>query len=252
MSRIVSTRILPAILPSSLWDLTDQLERYRGLVPMVQIDVCDGHFTPKASWPYTKKAAGQDGEAGDLEKLMDEEEGLPFWQDFSFEIDLMVSDPETEVEKWIMAGAERIIFHLTKGSIEEKKEKFLTLASVLLDRNVEAGLALHLDTKIDDDLALISEIRAAGEVTGVPLHVVQVMGITHVGFQSQPFDERVIGKLQALHTAFPDLTLSVDGAVSHENAGDLADAGATRLVVGHDLTQTLDVAGEISALEDSF
>jgi ribulose-phosphate 3-epimerase len=53
-----------------------------------------------------------------------------------------------------------------------------------------------------------------------------------VGFQHQAFDDKVIERVKAVKEAFPDLPISVDGGVSLDNAADLIDAGADRLIVG--------------------
>ncbi len=239
MSKYISSRIVPAILPSRDRDLVDGVCRFKNFVPLVQIDVCDGELTPKASWPYRTEAA-----QGDLQKLVDQEEGLPFWQDINFEIDLMVVDPAAEIDKWIMAGAECIVLH-PKRDGKYDKETLEKILEELSSRGVFAGLAVHLDSAVEDDISYISEIRDR-------LDLVQVMGIANVGFQSQDFDPRSLVKVQAIRDAFPDLTISVDGAVTIATALDLIDAGASRLVVGHDLIESIDVAGEIHALDDCF
>jgi ribulose-phosphate 3-epimerase len=58
------------------------------------------------------------------------------------------------------------------------------------------------------------------------------MGIKNVGFQGQDMDEKVYETISAIRAKYPELPISVDGGVTLENAGDLVDAGATRLVSG--------------------
>jgi ribulose-phosphate 3-epimerase len=65
-----------------------------------------------------------------------------------------------------------------------------------------------------------------------PIQFVQLMGIDHIGFQGQEFDEKVIGRVKHLRLKYPGLPISVDGGVSLENAQSLFEAGADRLVVG--------------------
>ena len=58
------------------------------------------------------------------------------------------------------------------------------------------------------------------------------MGINHVGFQGEPFDERVIEKVKAVRAKYPEMIISVDGGVSLETAPKLIEAGVSRLIVG--------------------
>ena len=37
------------------------------------------------------------------------------------------------------------------------------------------------------------------------------MGIEHIGFQGQDFDDRVLEQIKTLREKFPDLIISVDG-----------------------------------------
>ena len=46
--------IIPAILPEDTDDLREKLSLISGIAPLVQIDVCDGKFTPTKTWPYRK------------------------------------------------------------------------------------------------------------------------------------------------------------------------------------------------------
>ena len=48
----------------------------------------------------------------DFQKIMNEEEGLPFWKDFDFEFDLMVVDALENFDIYLKLGPKRIIFHL--------------------------------------------------------------------------------------------------------------------------------------------
>ncbi|MEI8249448.1 MAG: ribulose-phosphate 3-epimerase, partial [Candidatus Taylorbacteria bacterium] len=90
----------------------------------------------------------------------------------------------------------------------------------LADR-VEIGLALNIETPIVVLAHYANKIQ-----------FVQCMGITHVGFQGQVFDTRVIEKIKAIKATYPALIISVDGGVSLETAPLLIQAGADRLIVG--------------------
>lgn len=199
--------IIPAILPKDFAELSDKIELIKGFTRNVQVDICDGQFVPNATWPYRKHD-------DTFERIQKEEEGMPGWENLSYEFDLMVNRPEEVVEEWVTAGAARIIIHAeAKGDI--------AAALVKLSGVVDVGLAFNIDTPFD--LLKLHRER---------VQFVQLMGIDHIGFQHQPFDAKVIENIKSVKAAFPDLTVSVDGGVSLQSAPQLIAAGADRLVVG--------------------
>jgi ribulose-phosphate 3-epimerase len=204
---MAKTEIIPAILVNDFAELQSDMEMVEGFVKTVQIDVCDGQFTSQPTWPYRKHDEN-------FEKIVSEQEGLPGWEKTNFEIDLMANHPEDKVENWVQAGATRIILHAeVKGGVEA--------AIAALEGRVEIGLALNESTPIETIAPYRDRIQ-----------FVQLMGIDNVGFQHQPFDPKVIGRIKEVRMKFPGMPISVDGGVSLENALDLIDAGADRLVVG--------------------
>lgn len=199
--------IIPAILPRDFNEIEDKIGLIRGLAKTVQIDVCDGQFTPVASWPYRKHD-------DDFEKLIHEQEGFPGWEDEDFEIDLMANRPEELVEDWVTSGAARIIIHVeAKGDIEK--------ALVILEGRVDVGLALNEET-------LLNAIEKHRE----RINFIQLMGIDRIGFQHQPYDDKVLGRIKEARIMYPGMPISIDGGVSLETAPQLIAAGADRLVVG--------------------
>jgi ribulose-phosphate 3-epimerase len=167
---------------------------------------------PSFTWPYKKKD-------NTFEQVIREDQGLPGWENVDYEFDLMVDHPEKVVEDWMAAGASRVIIHVeAKGDVAEAVDK--------LTSKIEVGLALNIDTPIsvlDDPKLGIKE----GKV-----QFIQCMGIDNVGFQHQDFDDKVIDKIKAIKKAFPGILVSVDGGVSLDNATDLIEAGADKLVIG--------------------
>lgn len=208
MSKI---EIIPAILPHVYGEIEDGVQYATGNVKTVQIDICDGQFTPTPTWPYYKRD-------DTFEKLTKEEVGLPFWENLNYEFDLMVNKPEEVVEDWVQVGGTRIILHAEARDGIEKAIK-------LLKGRVEVGVAFDIKT---DAVAFLKTL----EKSDCFPDFVQCMGIDNVGFQHQPFDNQVIEKIKTIKAAYPDLPISVDGGVSLETAQELIAAGATRLVVG--------------------
>ncbi len=217
-----AAEIIPAILPLDFAEVEEKTSYLRGWVKTIQIDVCDGQFVPNATWPYRKHDDS-------FEKISREEEGFPGWDEFDFEIDLMANRPEDLVDAWVSAGAARIIIHAeVAGDV--------AAAIANLEGRVEVGLALNVDTPLD----AITPHREK-------INFVQLMGIDTIGFQHQPFDEKVLGRIKEVRMKFPGLPISVDGGVSLDTAADLIAAGADRLVVGSAIFGAENI---IQAVED--
>jgi ribulose-phosphate 3-epimerase len=199
--------VIPAVMPKNLTDLEHHVERVLGTVNTIQIDVMDGKFVQPRTWPYSKHDDF-------FEEILREEKGLPFWNDIDYEIDLMVENPEREAETWISAGAKRIIAHIE--GIHDI-EKILSLGNEF----IEVGLAIGTDTPIEKIAPHLHDID-----------FVQCMGIAKIGYQGQPFDERVLSHIAQLRALDAELPISVDGGVSFETAPRLLEAGADILVSG--------------------
>lgn len=202
--------VLPAVIPENLEDLESHLLQVRRMAKWVQIDICDGRLTPSASWPFVE-------EYGEMEEILGQQRGLPFWEDFDFEIDLMVQKPADEYERWIDAGASRIIFHYK----ESLKDVLVDIMQKTKDRGVEVGLALHVGDA-PTALAAFAEL----------LDVVQVMGIKNIGLQGEPFNEDCLELIRDVRSQYPQFEVSVDGGVNTDTVEMLADADVHRLVIG--------------------
>lgn len=236
------TEVIPAIIPRDFEDLKEHLSLLKGIVSMVQIDICDGRFVPSKSWPYV-------GDDGEFNSVVNEEEGLPFWQDFDFEIDLMVSRPQDVVEKWIKAGARRIILHYEsipnlKEFLENLRQKYGYISDVPV--SLEFGVAFGIKTSND----LIHQFLTTDSF-GRPLaDFIQFMGIRNIGYQGQNFDEDVLGKIRELRESHPDSTISIDGGVNFDSISSIVDAGVNRVVSGSAIFESEDIKGAIEQMRN--
>ncbi len=230
--------IIPAILPKDYEDLMVRLNQINGLVRLVQIDVVDGIFAQNKTWPYT-------GSDEHFEQILHEDEGLPHWQEFDFEVDMMVANPAKEWHKWVSAGARRIIIHQESTQdlgvlIADIRSEFPKHESESVF-NVEIGLAQSIDTPTETLFPYLKDID-----------FVQFMGIKEIGKQGNPFDTRVLRKIETLKEHAPETIISVDGGVSLETARMLILAGVNRLVVGsalfnsEDISETLELFKELT------
>ncbi|MBM2817819.1 MAG: Ribulose-phosphate 3-epimerase [Parcubacteria group bacterium] len=238
------TEIIPAILPEDIDDLREKLSLVSGIVPLAQIDVCDGKFAPTKTWPYKK------GVDETFLRIVGQEEGFPFWDSVDFEVDLMVKHPENIVGDWIATGAKRIIIH-----IESTPDPLSLFQKIKLEYEtsgessygVETGAALNIETPNEEVYDLLNEVNDKGAPA---IDFVQFMGIENIGYQGEPFDERVFEKVRELREKFPETIISVDGGVSLENASELIEAGANRLVSGSAIFESGDIAGTIEVFQN--
>lgn len=218
--------IIPAIMPADFADLNEKLSLVANVVPLVQIDVMDGRFVQSSSWPYRRSD-------DNFAKIVAEDEGMPYWEDLDYEIDLMVNKPEDHIDAWIAAGAKRLIVHVEST----------TILSEIIDRLkgvVEIGLAIGVDTPL---LALDPHIAS--------IDFIQHMGIRKIGFQGEPFEESILERIKQLRQAHSELIMSVDGGVNFDTAPLLVEAGVNRLVSGSAIFESENIIEAIEELRHS-
>lgn len=218
--------IIPAILPKDYEDMKNKISLVRGLVPLAQIDLCDGIFVPSKTWPFSTGGASD----YNFQNIINEREGMPFWEDIDFELDLMVADAIENFDIYTKLGPKRIIFHIEAFSDLQEFKHFLEGIDVYIRDNIEIGVAINPTTPIEQIYDIANNID-----------YVQCMAIEKIGYQGQGFSEKVFPQIKALKEKFPDLVIGIDGAVSMQTAKRLVDAGATRLAVGSALFNTTDI-----------
>lgn len=201
--------IIPAIIPDSLVELERKLRDLRGAAYRIQIDVMDGTYAPEKSWPYN----GADREA--FEAIRREDDGLPYWQDFDFEIDLLLNNPEERIEEWALAGAACLIVHI------ETTKKLTDIIATCKEKRLEVALAL---TPSSDPVLLAPHID--------DIVFVQVMGNDTVGKHGVTLDPRAYDMIRAIKKRWPDMPVGVDIGVNEDTLPKLLEAGATRFASG--------------------
>lgn len=227
------TEVIPALLVRDFIELKEQLAKIAYITKTVQIDVCDGHFVSSYSWPMN---ANDDM---NIESILSEEEGLPFWDSLDFEFDLMVKNAHEQFEFFVRLGARRLIFHIEAEDDKTKFKEFLEGLDMYVKENIDIGVAINTTT----DIAVIDQIISY-------VDFVQCMGIEHIGYQGEPFDEKVLEQIKELRSKYKELIISVDGSVNETTAPLLVKAGANRLVVGSALMHSMDMRQTIKDLEN--
>lgn len=222
--------IVPAIIPKEFQDIPAKLELVKGIADSVQIDIVDGFFAPNKTWPFL-------GDRGEFSSMLQEESGLPFWEDFDFEFDLMVSKPAVVVPDFVRIGASRVIVHIE--SIEP--DALSTLISEW-KHSADVGLALKPSTPLEKLETFLHEVS-----------FVQCMGNDRISFGGVPLDEaQVLPKIRILRKRYPALAISVDIGVNRDTAPRLIEAGATRLVAGSAIFGSDNPGEALRGLEELF
>lgn len=219
------TDVVPAILPESFEDLSARVARVRGAVHVVQIDIADGSYAPTETWPYSHNEH--------WDELFHEEEGLPFWEDVEYELDMLVKNPEQYIDEWIAVGISAAIIHI------ESTDSFERIADLLHEKNVLVGAGILPSTDISQLEPLIEYVD-----------FIQCMGNDEIGRHGVELDERVYDKVRELRELYPDMPIAVDIGVNEETAPLLVEAGVTKLVSGSTVFNSPDPKETIAALEN--
>jgi len=220
--------LTPALLPSTHAELELQLQKLSALpeVSRIQLDIVDGRFAAPASWPYS--------EPDFLVELLGRGMMLPQIDRFSYEIDVMVFEPDELLGALFEAGATRLVIHVeTTTSLPRLLASIRRQSGYEKDfapTHLSIGLAFNIDTSLVPIEPYLAEVD-----------FVQFMGIAHVGRQGQAFDARVLKKIRDFHAAHPDLPMQVDGGVSLVTAPQLLALGVQNVVVGSALMKSLNM-----------
>ncbi|MDD2935009.1 MAG: ribulose-phosphate 3-epimerase [Candidatus Pacebacteria bacterium] len=214
--------ITPAIIPKSYEDLRQKISLVKDFSHSVQIDITDGVFVPSTSWPYSDSVWSEG-------IFLD----MPFCNECNFEFDLMIQNPEKTINDWILEGASRIVIHV------ESTDNLEQLISDIKGKNVGVGLAFNIETSFDLYAHLLDKID-----------FIQLMGIEKIGFQGQPFSEKIFEKIADLRKRKPDVIISIDGGVNLENAKRLKEAGVSRVVAGSTIFESDNIEKVIEQFKE--
>ncbi len=228
------SEIIPAILEKNFNEIKNKLTALREQTKCVHIDICDGVAVQSQSWPF----ASGGFEDFDFRKIINEEEGMPFWQDFDFEFDLMVADAVENFDLYMKLGPKRLIFHPKFDQNTEEFEHFLEGLDLYIRDNVQIGVAFLPS----DDLVLVSKISHKVDF----LHC---MGSDRIGFQGETFSNQVLENIKLLKKNLPGIVISVDIGVNLQNAQSILDASADRITVGSSIWKSADPIGALQTFQ---
>lgn len=191
----------PSLLSADFSDLQaaiNQIEKNNGSA--VHIDVMDGRFVPEITYgqPIVRS----------IRKLTN----LPF------DIHLMVTHPENQIESFIDAGADWVTFHI------EATPHAHRLIQMIHDKGKKAGVALNPATPI----SALSEILEIADI-------ILVMTV-NPGFGGQKMIPSCLKKISDLKNLRNEnnyhYLISADGGINSTTLNSVLDAGVDIVVSG--------------------
>lgn len=230
------TEVIASVLPFKTFEeLKNKIGSLRGVVSVIQIDFCDGVFVPSQTWPFTS-GGFYDYE---FQKIMNEEQGLPFWDEFDFELDLMVADAVENFDMYMKLGAKRMIFHLEAMESLEDFRNFLEGIDLYVRDTIQFGIAFKPGMPLEKVFPLISFVD-----------FVQCMGNDKIGISGVTLDGKVYDRIKLLREKYLDLPIEVDIGVNEQTAPKLVSAGATKLITGSVLFNSYDKIGLVERFQN--
>jgi len=214
--------IVPSILAADVLRLGEQVEAaFAAGVHTIHCDVMDGQFVPSISFGAQLVEA--------LRPLADRYQA-------TLEAHLMVADPQPHLSPLVTAGANVLLVHVEATAHLHDVVRFIR------ERGARPGVALSPGTPISALEEILGEIDQ-----------VLVMSVDP-GCGGKPFLPSSLDKVARLRGLLQERDLSqvaigVDGGVTADTAARAVRAGASRLVVGSALYNSLDsVAANLAAL----
>ena len=206
--------IAPSILASNFAKLGEDIRAVeQGGADVIHVDVMDGHFVPNISIGVPVVAS--------LHKAT----RLPL------DVHLMIERPEEYIERFVKAGANRILIH------QEATVHLDRALTMIRELGAQPGVAINPATPV----ATLTDVFDK-------VDTVLVMSV-NPGFGGQKFIPGAIEKIRLLNQWRAryngGFRIEVDGGVDAENTAELAQAGANTFVAGTSIFHTPDPAAAV-------
>jgi len=186
----------------------------------LQIDVMDGRFVPNITF------------GADVVRALRSVVSV------TLDVDLMIVEPEKHLEAFAHAGADRMTVH-REACIHPQR-----VLNAIRELGIEAGVAISPGTppSVLEDLVDLAD-------------VIQIMTV-NPGFGGQPLISSQVDKIRCLRQMLDeqgrDVPIAVDGGINPTTAPLVVEAGATILVAGSSIYNTIaSVMDNVVALRGS-
>jgi ribulose-phosphate 3-epimerase len=211
-------KIAPSILSADGSRLAEEIRAVEAAgADWIHVDVMDGHFVPNLTLGPAMVAA--------IRKVTT----LPL------DVHLMIEAPERFIPEFARAGSDWITVHV------EAAHHLHRTVGLIHEAGCRAGVSLNPATP----LVQVEEILP-------DLDLLLVMSV-NPGFGGQRFIDGALSRIrrakEMIAATAPRVLLEVDGGVTVDNIGAIAQAGADVLVAGAAIFGSPDYAGTIAAMK---
>lgn len=210
-------KIHPSILSADFANLEAELKSISG-ADAAHVDVMDNHFVPNLTIGPGVVAA--------LKKVSD----LPL------DVHLMIENPDRWALDYADLGVDSVTFHI------EAADDPILLASRIREKGVKAAIAIKPNTPVSEVIELLPVIDMLLVMTVEP------------GFGGQKLIPETLAKVaqarKELSAHGLRIGLQVDGGVTEDNIGELAEMGADVFVAGSAVFNKPDRNAQIAKLRE--
>ena len=211
-------KIAPSILSADFSNLVSDVRIIEEAgADMIHIDVMDGHFVPNITIgaPVVKS----------LRKVTE----------LTFDVHLMIENPEQYVTDFAAAGADIITVHA------EASKHIHRLLQMIRNEGVKAGLALNPATTINVIEHILDD-----------LDMILIMSV-NPGFGGQKFIPSIYNKISSLKEYLQrmdkKIPIQVDGGIGLDNIRQVYECGAEIIVAGSAIFNSDDVKETIRLMK---